>query len=202
VLADGDRLVGFIQPGESDTVIYLFHGLGGSIDSGYMHRTARLALKRGHGVMLFNHRGCGEGQGLSKYPYHSGRAEDLSAVIEYGKKLFPFKRHIAVGFSLSGNALLLLMTGRRGSTQPDAALSVNAPIHLQRTAQSLGEGFNRVYDAKFYLQCREDVLKSQADRKFKKSLPPLTTLREFDNLYTAPAGGFADREDYYSSCST
>jgi len=27
-------------------------------------------------------------------------------------------------------------------------------------------------------------------------------LHDFDNLYTAPTGGFVNREDYYTSCST
>jgi predicted alpha/beta-fold hydrolase len=27
------------------------------------------------------------------------------------------------------------------------------------------------------------------------------TLQEFDDAYTAPAGGFADRHDYYARCS-
>ena len=198
-LGDGDRLVGFESPGNSNTVVYLFHGLAGSTDSTYMHRSAHVAASFGHTVIMTNHRGCGEGQGLAKGPHHSGRAEDLSAVIEHGRKKFPRHRHLAIGFSLGGNALLLLQAGRRGSHQPDAAISVNAPIHLQSTALNLKQGLNRVYDIDFFFRCKRGVEKTHGE---KFELPWLATLHDFDNLYTAPAAGFRDREDYYSTCST
>lgn len=201
-LDDGDRLVAFVQEGTSNTVIYIFHGLAGSTDSTYMHRTSILAQKLGHTVFMANHRGCGEGAGLAKSPYHSGRAEDLSAVIATGKKLFPRSRHIAIGFSMSGNALLLLLSGKRGTMLPDAAISVNAPIHLEHCGLKLKTGLNRIYDVKFYLQCKRDTVISQNEVLKKVKLPKLTTIYEFDRLYTAPAGGFTNREDYYRSCST
>ncbi|MGE0527870.1 MAG: YheT family hydrolase [Bdellovibrionales bacterium] len=201
-LEDGDRLVGFVEPGESKTVTYIFHGLAGSTDSSYVHRTSILAQRMGHTVFITNHRGCGEGLGYAKAPYHSGRAEDLAAVIEYGRRLFPGHRHLAIGFSLSGNALLLLQAGRRGQTKPDAAVSVNAPIHLARTAVLLRQGLNRIYDAKFYRQCRRDILRGCAKEDWHGRIPWWATLHDFDNFYTAPAGGFANREDYYLSCST
>lgn len=201
-VSEGDRLVSFIQEGESDTVVYVFHGLAGSTDSTYIHRTSIVAQQLGHTVILTNHRGCGEGAGLAKGLYHSGRGEDLASVIAYGRKLFPKKRHVAVGYSMSGNALLLLLSGKRGDTQPDAAISVNAPIALEETSFLLGTGFNRIYDIKFYLQCRRDVFKAHQDPEVRKRIPRLSTIREFDNYFTAPFGGFRDREDYYSTCST
>jgi predicted alpha/beta-fold hydrolase len=197
-----DRLVGLLTPGKSKVVIYLFHGLAGSVDSSYMHRTAIHLGGLGHSIFMVNHRACGEGAGLASLPYHSGRAEDLSSAIEVGRSRFPEHKHLAIGFSLSGNALLLLMTGKRGTTQPDMAFSVNAPIDLHQAARALREGFNRVYDLKFYLQCRRDVLYSRKKDAPKVNIPRLATLHDFDNLYTAPAGGFKNREDYYSSCST
>lgn len=201
-LSGGDRLVAFLINGKSDTVVYLFHGLAGSTDSTYIHRTARVAMAQGHTVFMVNHRGCGAGAGLAKEPYHSGRAEDLSASIAYGKRIFPKHKHLAIGFSLSGNALLLLLSGRRGETKPDYAISVNAPIDLESAALNLKAGFNRVYDIKFFLQCRRDVLHGRAKDAAHYQIPRFNTLYEFDNVYTAPAGGFKNREDYYSSCST
>jgi len=201
-LPDGDQLVGFVEPGSSTTVVYIFHGLAGSSDSTYIHRTSILAQRQGHTVFVVNHRGCGEGVGLSRGPYHSGSGEDLSAVIAFGRRQFPKKRHAAIGFSLSGNALLLLVSGQRGEVLPDAAISVNAPIHLQRTAHLLRRGMNRIYDLRFYLQCRRDILAGPAADEYRRKLPRITTLVNLDNLYTAPAGGFRDREDYYATCST
>lgn len=201
-LNDGDRLVGFVQEGSTNTVVYIFHGLAGSTDSTYIHRTSILAQKLGHTVIIVNHRGCGEGAGLARSPYHSGRGEDLSAAIEAGRKMFPHRRHVAIGFSMSGNALLLLVSGVRGTVKPDAAISVNAPIDLEKCAHILKRGLNRLYDIKFYQQCRKDVFAAKHDLLSGIKIPRLMTLHDFDNLYTAPVGGFKNREDYYQSCST
>lgn len=199
---NGDKLVGFVQEGNTTTVVYIFHGLAGSTDSTYIHRTAILAQKLGHTVFLLNHRGCGEGAGLAKGPYHSGRAEDLSAAIAAGRQIFPHHRHIAIGFSMSGNALLLLQSGKRGEVKPDLAIAVNAPIHLEKCSRMLKSGLNRLYDIKFYLQCRRDVFVAQNEILKSVKIPYLTSIHDFDNLYTAPASGFLNREDYYQSCST
>lgn len=198
-LGDGDCLVGRLIEGHSKTVVYLFHGLSGSIFSNYMGRTAILALNLGHSVMLVNHRGCGEGQGLARLPYHSGRAEDLSTVIAKGRELFPCHKHLAIGFSLSGNTLLLLLSGRRGKVLPDYAISVNAPICLEQSALKLQEGFNWLYDKEFVRVCRKEVMRIHGN---KFDFPRQMNLYEFDRLYTAPASGFNSREEYYQTCST
>jgi uncharacterized protein len=208
-LGDGDKLAAFLIRGKSDKVIYLFHGLSGDTEAHYIKRTAKLAQNHGHSVFMVNHRGCGAGAGMAYHPYHSGRAEDLSAAIEYGKSLFKSHAHIGIGFSLSGNALLLLLTGERGRAKPDFGISVNAPIDLEDGSIALTQGLSRIYDARFVFELRRDVarrnkkareLHGPEARQFH--VPMTATLREFDNLYTAPAGGFENREDYYRSCST
>ncbi len=185
------------------TITYLFHGLGGSSDSDYIHRTARVMLRHGHSVVMYNHRGCGPGEGLASQPYHSGRAEDLAAVIAVGRDKFPHHRHFAVGFSLSANALLLLAAQQRGRIQPDAAIAVNAPINLGRAADLLEQGWNRIYDVRFMNMMRASLrnLRRAGRLKMEIRIPWGATLQEFDDLYTAPAGGFRDRHDYYSTCS-
>jgi predicted alpha/beta-fold hydrolase len=201
-LPDGDRLVGFYHAGTSTTLVYIFHGLAGSTDSTYMHRTARVALGLGHSVFMLNHRGCGAGAGLAEHPYHSGRGEDLGAAIAWGRKEFPRYKHLAVGFSLSGNALLMLLSQKRGGTLPDFAVSVNAPINLAACSELLGQGLNKIYDAKFFLQCRHDVMHARKAGAKRYAIPLFQKLRDFDSTYTAPAGGFKSREDYYATCST
>lgn len=203
-LEGGDRTLGFFHQGRSsDVVVCLFHGLGGSAESGYIHRMTRVCLARGWSVFRFNHRGCGQAQGLAKQPYHSGRGEDLSATVALVRQRYKPKQVVAVGFSLSGNALLLLATGARGEHKPDKAIAVNAPINLGRAAEVMDQGFNRVYDINFVLACKREVA-----RRKRKGLDNteydfkwLGTLRDFDDAYTAPAGGFEDRYDYYNTCS-
>lgn len=213
-LPDGDRLIGSFIKGTSKTTVTIFHGLTGSTDSGYMQRSARIARSFGHSVLLINHRGCGEGRGLAKKPYHSGRAEDVAAAIQLARQMRPYDRHLALGFSLGANALLLLLTGKRnerfgdlGQNElllPDAAMAVNAPIHLEQCALQLKRGLNRIYDLQFVTECRRDLpIRHQAEERFKKvEFPQFGTLHDFDDWYTAPESGFKNREDYYLQCST
>jgi predicted alpha/beta-fold hydrolase len=204
-LPDGDVLAGHLLRGESDTVVYLFHGLGGSIGSGYMMRTAKLCRELGHTVIRVNHRGCGRGAELThQYPYHSGRGEDLSEAIAFGRKRYPEKRHVAIGFSLSGNALLLLASGERGQIPPDAAIAVNAPIELAVASKKLTQGLNRLYGFVFVQDCRRDVLHKQKKGWLGKELtiPYFANIAEFDELYTGPRAGFKNRDHYYEMCSS
>ncbi len=203
-LAGGDILTSRFFPGSRPVVCYLFHGLAGSIESSYMQRTARICQELGISVYLCNHRGCGEGAGLATEPYHSGRGEDLSAVIEAGRKRHPGFSHIAIGFSLSGSALLNLLAGRRGHCKPDVGIVVNSPIHLESASRMLHQGLNRLYDFRFVCTLMKE-LKVESKRRSIKLDPRLSTwmtLYDFDEYHTAPAAGFKDRQDYYDRCST
>ena len=202
-LPDGDLLSARLHQGEAGGVaVYFFHGLAGSIESDYMGRMRWLAEKRGWQALAVNHRGCGEGQGLASRPYHSGRGEDISAAIAWGRQNLDAAHHVAVGFSLSGNALLLLQAGVRGDCPPDLGIAVNAPIDLAKSAKNISSGRNLLYDQRFVRRCKRQVKAMvQAGRSAQVAFPWFLTLRGFDAVYTAPAGGFASREDYYAICS-
>ncbi|WP_413287522.1 YheT family hydrolase [Bdellovibrio sp. HCB337] len=191
-LPDGDRLVGFLFRGASDYVISLYHGLSGDIDSDYMQRTAIQYRSMGHSVFLVNHRGVGEGVGMAQHPYHSGRAEDVSQVVHYLRKQLPDKKQITVGFSMSGNMVLYLLSRQKGEHLPDGAITVNAPINLSTCAVALTQGFNRCYDLRFVRRLREQK---------NLDISPWAKLTQVDDIYTAPKSGFRDRHHYYEVCS-
>jgi predicted alpha/beta-fold hydrolase len=196
---ESERIHSTYLRGTSNSVIYLFHGLGGSSEASYMQRTALKAQDMGHHVFINNHRGCGLGAGLATEPYHSGRADDLSKVIEYGRKMLPDHKHIAIGFSLSANALLLLAAKVRASVQPDFAIAVNGPINLDRASIFLQKGLNKIYDKRFTNELEDYIKINRPQDTGDFSL--VKDLRDFDERYTAPMGGFKNRADYYGTCS-
>lgn len=201
-LEDGDTLALHYYKGTSNIMLYLFHGLGGTNQADYIRRLSHLALSRGYHVVTVNHRGCGDGESLAREPYHSGRADDLSAVIAHYRRRFPDFKHVGIGYSLSGNAMLLLAAGVRGTTAPDLAVAVNAPIRLEKSAVALKQGVSRLYDLRFVQRCRASVMSRYRSGHIPLyKIPRFTTLHDFDNYYTAPAAGFRDREDYYNQCS-
>ena len=201
-LPDGDRLTVLVHAGKRPVMVHLWHGLCGHAQSGYVLRATRWLTRAGYSVLRGNHRGCGAGRGKARLPYHSGRSGDLGHVVAFARKQWPDKKHIAVGFSLSGNALLLLV-GRGGVAFPDAAISVNAPIDLALCSDRLLARENRLYDFRFARLCKRTVRERELDGLGAPpyKLPWNMTLQRFDDLYTAPAGGFADRDDYYQTCS-
>lgn len=201
-LPDGDRLFCYITEGHTDTVVALFHGLSGDVQSDYMQRTALLCQQLGHTFVLVNHRGAGEGFLEARHPYHSGRAEDMSAVLGFLRGKFSNKKLIAIGYSMSANILLTLLGGFRGTHLPDAAIAVNGPIDLEQGSALLKQGLNRIYDMRFVLSLRKLVEeRHRLGLGERYEISRWATIWDFDEIYTAPASGFKNREDYYAQCS-
>lgn len=203
-LADGDALRVLLARGSSEVVIHLFHGLGGSAEADYMRRASTLFHRLGHTVLAINHRGSGEGRGLAAKPYHMGSTADMAAMLQVGRGFFPQHTHVAIGFSLSANVLLLLLgrDARMDFAQPDLAIAVNPPVDLEKASHRLRKGFCRAYDLRFVNLLRRHVRELWEFGLLEQPvhIPLCATLREFDELYTARAAGFRDRSDYYAQC--
>lgn len=194
-----ERIHSTYLKGNSHLAVYLFHGLGGTSEAAYMQRTALRVQAMGHHVFINNHRGCGMGAGLASEPYHSGRADDLSKVIDFGRKKLPDHKHLAIGFSLSANALLLLAAKVRAEVQPDFAIAVNGPINLDRASINLQKGLNKIYDKRFTKELEHYMKRNRPQDLGDYS--QVKDLRDFDEIYTAPLGGFKNRAHYYETCS-
>ncbi len=202
-LSDGDQLSILTAQGSSNRRIILFHGLAGDVNSDYLQRTAALLLNRGHSVWAVNHRGCGTGLALAAKPYHSGITGDMQAVLQESERRDPHLQTVVIGFSLSGN-IALLYGAQRLHPQPQGIIAVNPPTHLANAAEAIAEGLNRLYQLRFIRKLRQAVRYRERRGMISKSfkIPLLATLREFDDLYTAPESGFRDADDYYEQCSS
>jgi predicted alpha/beta-fold hydrolase len=201
-LADGDRLVALATPGTSGVRVHLFHGLSGDVDSDYVRRAAERASARGDSVWAVNHRGCGDGRGMARKPYHSGRSDDLRAVLAASRADAPELLRVAIGFSMSGNIALL----HAGEPRPlaHAVIAVNPVVDLADASRRISQGFSRLYERRFVRRLRADLRERQQlgliDAKFQ--IESSASLRRFDDRVTAPLGGFRDADDYYARCSS
>ena len=204
-LPDGDRLAGRHYAGETDALVLVFHGLGGDDQAHYVRRTVALARNLGHHVWTVNHRGCGEGRGLARKPYHSGSGDDLGAVFATARERHPDLRQLAIGYSLSANALLLNLGGGlpAPAARPDAAIAVNPPVDLAACSRTIHAGLSRLYELRFIKRCRQAIRQRVEDGLIPDlyRTGPFMSLREFDDAYTTKAGGFRDADDYYARCS-
>jgi predicted alpha/beta-fold hydrolase len=170
-----------------------------------MLRLARKLWHCGVQVVCLNLRGCGSGKGLARQPYHSGRSEDVLAVLDDLRQVTPHSPMALLGFSLGGNIVLKLA----GELQAAAAtylrqvIAVSPPADLAACARLLAQPANRLYERRFVRLLRTDVLDRHA--RFpdlpRVELPEDLSLYAFDNLYTAPQCGFRNADDYYACCS-
>ena len=132
------------------------------------------------------------------------------ATIQELMRRFPLSPLSLIGFSMGGNITLKLLGER--TTPPGVlaaisrAVAVCPPIDLSFTVDSLRFGLARWYDAYFTKACIRDVRTRQRLRP-DAIIPdgwfdhPPTTMRQFDESFTAPVCGFASSEDYYRRSS-
>ena len=205
---DGARLLlrASWQPGprEASGALVIVHGLGGSDASAYVVSTGEHAFARGWHVVRMNMRGSGDGEALCPLLYNAGLDADLLATLRAVAGLVP--RVAVVGFSLGAN-LTLLAAGRGRSQLSEAVravVGVSPPLDLGACADALERWDNRAYQRYFM------VMLSEAYRRRHQTRPDLfpagledglRTVREYDDVITAPFGGYDGADDYYSRSS-
>ncbi|MCI0409782.1 MAG: alpha/beta fold hydrolase [Acidobacteria bacterium] len=192
-------------PGAARGTVILLHGLGGSADSGYLRRTARMALQRGWVAVRVNLRNCGGTEALSQTLYNAGQSEDAGRVLEeLGSAGFP-RPFGVVGFSLGGN-LALRYAGLAGpDCRANAIVGVNPPVNLEACVKCLEEPCNSIYHAYFTWKLCRLLRRIRTNRPVPGPDPnprAIRSVRRFDTLYTAPDGGFSSAEQYYRQASS
>jgi predicted alpha/beta-fold hydrolase len=200
---DVDRVDG---PPEAP-LLALFHGLEGGTPSHYARATLVAAQARGWRVALPHFRGCGGELNRLPRAYHSGDSDEIDWMLNRLGAEAGSAPLYAMGVSLGGNALLKWL-GERGAAarrRVAAAASVSAPLDLTAAGDALERGFNMVYTRNFLITMkRKGAAKLE---RFPGLFDPARvarsrTLREFDDLVTAPLHGFRDVADYWLRASS
>ena len=204
---DGDFVdVDFVDGPRGAPWVHLYHGLEGSSNSPYARMLMHHAARRGWRGSVFHFRGCsGEPNALPR-AYHSGDTEEVDWSLRRLKSLAGSAPMHAVGVSLGGNAFAKWLgeKGERAGEIVARAAIVSAPLDLMAAGDALGRGFNLLY-ARHFLA----TLKRTAAAKLARhpglfdaaAVRRARTLREFDNVVTAPLHGFRDTDDYWTRAS-
>jgi predicted alpha/beta-fold hydrolase len=202
-LPDGDRLMLHdSQPPtwqKGNPIVLAVHGLGGSHESGNMIRLLGLLIPHGLRVVRMDLRGAGEGAALAKRTYNAACSEDVRAAAELIHRDDPASPLLLAGYSLGGNIVLKLAGEASQKPVPNlkAVAALAPPINLERCAAMLRE--SSFYD-RFFV--REILAQVNQIHRLNPELPRprfprKLSMRMFDELYTAPRGGFKDAVDYY-----
>ena len=209
-LPDGDGLVLYdnVPPGwrPGERIAFLVHGLAGSAESPCVQRIAARLLAHGLRTVRIDQRGAGKGLPVARGAYNASRSDDVRAALEEVHRWSPDSSIALIGISLGG--ALALKTAGEAAEHPAPYLeriaAMNPPIDLTRCAALMALPRNRIYNQYFTGLVVSEA--KQRQRLFPE-MPPLRfprrmTIRLFDDLYTAPRGGFADALDYYRRASS
>lgn len=208
-LPDGDEVQlnwSLPLPAPQQKLVILLHGLEGNIHSHYVQGMFSALQQQGFAVLLLHFRGCHGVANKLPRAYHSGDTGDLAAVIRLCQQRYPQSPLAAVGFSLGGN-VLVKYCGETGANNPlRAAVSVCAPLHLSDSCAQINSGLSKVFYQPYLLGRLKRTMhrKIVAHRDFPlnhQQLKQVRTIRQFDDLLTAPLHGFDNAADYYRRCS-
>ncbi len=190
----------------SPKVAILLHGLEGNAQRTYMKGQAKVLNQNGWEVASVNFRGCSGETNLSYQSYNAGKTDDLEAVINSILEKDKYAEMVLVGFSLGGN-LLLKYLGEREifPKQIKKAVAISTPLSLKGSLESLNEFSNWVYQTSFLINLRKKYkakMKDFPEKMTATDYKKITSLLQFDHVYTAPAHGFKDAFDYYEKNSS
>ena len=193
------RLTGLISEASGPTVVILVHGLGGSTESTYMKRTARIAVEMGLSCLRFNLRGADRsGEDI----YHAGLSEDLEWVLA-SPQLARFESILLCGFSLGGHLSLRYAT-QASDPRLRAVAAACSPLDLDRSVRSIDRPICWAY-RRYVLAGLCDMYSRVAGRReLPLSMPEarrIRQIREWDRWTVVPRFGFSSPEDYYRRAS-
>jgi uncharacterized protein len=187
-------------------VLVLVHGLEGSSESRYVLGIAAKAYAAGFSVLRMNQRTCGASERLTATLYHSGLSADYRAVLEELIEKDGLSEIFFAGYSMGGN-LVLKMAGELGSQAPKELRGVCAicpGLDLATASDATAEPRNRLYQWHFLHHLRRRLRRKAklVPRRYRTAgLSRLKTLRQWDEIITAPAFGFGGAADYYERSS-
>lgn len=189
------------RPERPKGTLVLLHGLAGSAESGYMRRTGAEALARGWALARVNLRTCGGTEAMSSSLYNAGQSDDAGAVLAALETRGLPRPYGLVGFSLGGN-IALRYGGMLGSAcRADAIVGVNPPVDLAACMDALERPSNRLYHAYFTRKLWRQLARVRRVREVPGPRASPRSVRGFDDVFTAPDGGYASAAAYYAEAS-
>jgi uncharacterized protein len=188
--------------------IVIVHGLEGSSASRYVLGTAEKAWVAGFHVVRMNQRNCGGTEALSPTLYNSGLSGDFRAVVRELAERDGLREIFLAGFSMGGNLALKAAgeLGREaGSPRAFAGVAAVCPaLDLSACVDAIHEPRNALYERYFVrnLIRRYRRKVEMFPQQFAlNGVGEVRSIREFDDVITAPYCGYETAVNYYHRAS-
>ncbi|MFD2574436.1 YheT family hydrolase [Spirosoma soli] len=187
-------------------LVILSHGLEGSSTSQYLAGMVKHLTESGFDCLAWHYRSCSGELNRQQRFYHIGETGDLHFITNYALSK-GYQTVYVMGFSAGGSVTLKYL-GEQGSNLNTAikkAVVFSVPLDLMGSARRLEQWDSLVYNYRFNRTLKRKVL--QKAEVMPGVFPTATvkkarSVREFDNLFTAPQNGFRDVTDYYTRSSS
>ncbi|GAB3043535.1 YheT family hydrolase [Spirosoma pulveris] len=204
--ADASETAHFSLLTPNSSLVILSHGLEGSSGSGYLAGMVRHLTKHGFDCLAWHYRSCSGELNRQQRFYHIGETGDLHFIIQHAIAK-GYQTIYLMGFSAGGNVTLKYV-GEQGQALHPAvkkAVVFSVPVHLLGSARRLEQWDSLVYNYRFNRTLKRKVLQKASLMPGVFPIDAVTkarSIREFDNLFTAPMHGFRDVTDYYTRSSS
>lgn len=184
----------------------LCHGLEGSTDTHYMRGMTLACKTAGWDTLGFNYRGCGGPINQKSHGYTAGGTDDLATVISHALATDRYHSLALIGFSLGGN-IVLKYAGERCDAYPaelTAIAVVSAPCDLNACTSQIQRTENWLYHMRFVrslvstMQRKKHLVTNDLGHWPKDRV---SSVKQFDDIFTAPLNGYRDARDYYTQNS-
>ncbi|MCC6978766.1 MAG: alpha/beta fold hydrolase [Candidatus Melainabacteria bacterium] len=209
-VASGSSVLTYVhlQPNHNEhPTLLIIHGLEGSSESAQVRGLCRKALTQKMNVVRMNMRNCGGTLHLSNTLYNGGMSADVITVARHMQKTFGLKDIFVAGFSLGGN-LALKAAGELGDDAPGlfaGVCTVSPSIDLNASVESLARGINKIYELHFLRGLTAKIRQKSAlfpEKYDVEMLKLVKTIKDFDDKFTAPDGGYGNADNYYKCASS
>ena len=188
--------------GRGNPTLIAIHGVGGASDAPYMQGLLHKSWRLGWNTVLLNLYDLN----LHSSPpviFHSGSSHQLGEVLRAISRFSWCGPLYVFAVSMGANMLLKFLGESHPILQNVKAAAVISPlVDLMASWRILDRPTNRFYRWHFVRGLKRVVREHSAHLEpfiDVGAFPAISTIREFDELFTAPLGGFKNAFDYYKN---
>ena len=193
------QVTGKLLRRDPQRLLIAIHGLGGSVDSGYMALALLAAERMNISALLLNCRGADRRTGDI---YHSGLTADLAAAVE-SEALSSFTEIVLLGYSIGGHIALRYVCGNPDQRVTRCA-AICSPLDLSRSATDFDQPFINVYRG-HVMDGLKEIYTAAYQRNPRGIVPEqarkIRKIRVWDERIIAPRFGFESADHYYATQS-
>lgn len=183
-------------------IIILLPGMGGTYDASYIYHFSVVALSRGFRCLVLEPRGAIDANLLAQF-YHASFITDIEWLVT--KLHAEGNQILAVGFSLGASMLVRWMAEAGNKSCLIATAMVSMVFDLHATAQIANRGINRLYQARVlsdFMRVVRQKTHMKEYQNIESYFDNIKSMKDFDEIITAPINGFKSAFNYYSKSSS